>query len=165
MLRHLTAPNLFLFAQGSQSSGQPACLSPSAMIPVPTRLSWTVQITLCQASEDARRVNSSLQMLNLQDNLCKARKLTTMLNYLCCSLQLQVRYIFRSRTFLQTTSASDDCNVQFSFQRRVSAQQRVEIITAARSGSSPHASTNQPPISLDKRIFGLFPGEISHNSR
>lgn len=142
-----------------------SCLSPPAMTPVQTTLSWTVQITLCQASEDARRGNWSLQMLNLQDNLCGARELNPRLNYLCCSLQLQECSIFTSRTFLPTSPASDDRNVQFSFQPRVSAQQRVEIITAARSGSSPHASTNQPPISPDKRIFGLFPGEISHNSR
>lgn len=102
---------------------------------------------------------------NLQDNLCDARKLTTMLIYLCCCLWLEVCYIFRSRMFFQTTRASDNCNVQFSFQQRVSAQQRAEIITAARSGSSPYVSTNQPPISLGKRILGSFPGEISHNSR
>lgn len=97
--------------------------------------------------------------------LCNARKLTTMLIYLHCCLWLEVCYIFRSRTFLQTTPTSDNCNVQFSFQQRLSAQQRAEIITAARSGSSPYVSTYQSPVSLDKRILGLFPGEISHNSR
>lgn len=132
------------------------------MSPEQTTPTWTVQIILCYASKDTR-VDSSLQtQLTRQSVRCQEAHYHANISLL---LFVEVCYIFRSRMFFQTTRASDNCNVQFSFQQRVSAQQRAEIITAARSGSSPYVSTNQPPISLGKRILGPFPGEISHNSR
>lgn len=97
-------------------------------------------------------------MFNSQDNLCGARELNPRLNYLCCSLQLQQCSPYSDPGRFSPNKPQHQTTVMFNFlfSQELVLSRELKSLLLQGPGSSPHASTNQPPISPDKRIFGGF---------